>query len=131
MNLEEIKKTMQRERKFRVWYPQINKMVYDIKFQLGLIAQPGAKIDLNDLLKYLSDESIVMDKTNFQDNNGKDIWEGDVCETDLGLRFVVKQSLGCWMVTFGDIEAFLFKILKDRKCTVLGNIFENPELIEQ
>lgn len=129
MNIEEIKKAMRRDRTLRVWDLRSSKMIYEPKFELGLLAHPGMMIYMNELLKDLSEGYIVMDKTNFEDNNGKDIWEGDVCETDLGVGFVVVQSNGCWMADFGDIEAFLFKMLKDTKCTVLGNIFENPELL--
>lgn len=100
-----------RERRYRAWYHDI-----------------GMKYNVNPLHK--ADE--VMDFIGSQDENGRDIYEGDIVTVGvkrdyvgivfyaIGLgMYVVKQDMiddGCYHFGTYDISE------------VIGNIYENPEL---
>lgn len=119
---------MTREIKFRVWD---NAMIYD-NF-LSLHANPA----------------FVMQYTGLQDKNGKEIYEGDIIYSELNCLWLcgVKcDYLG--LVEFGDYSqdgtdshtGFYIKLLyKDVGISegyieyyeVIGNIYENPELLEE
>ena len=83
-------------------------------------------------------EAILMQSTGLFDKNGKEIFESDIVEwehKDTGqlVRGIVKYDteLGFWGMTdarFNDLRAIGY--LANQKVTVLGNIFENPELAE-
>ena len=78
--------------------------------------------------------------TGLVDKNGKDIYEGDVlidgeaCSSKRGKKFVVKWFRGGFMRKYGgyfgysSIEKYDGDI--ERYCEVIGNIYQNPDLIE-
>ena len=79
------------------------------------------------------DEVILMLSTGLRDKNGKEIFEGDILGTKDGLlNGIVKYSrdLGMWTNSLLRYQNFerLCVIHRDRK--VIGNIYENPELLE-
>lgn len=79
-----------------------------------------------------------MQSTGLFDKNGKEIFESDIVEwkhKDTGqlVRGIVKYDteLGFWGMTdarFNDLTAIGY--LANQRVTVLGNIYENPELVE-
>ena len=74
---------------------------------------------------------IFLQYTGLKDKNGKGIFEGDVVErADSSLRGEVHfwVERGAWFVGDGDIE--LGKLPMD-KIEVIGNIYENKELLKQ
>jgi len=79
-----------------------------------------------------SDEcSIITRFTGFYDKNYNPIWEGDIV-SKAGAVIVWHQPLGCWCFQFkGSKEAPtpLFYDNNLEKSEVLGNVFENPELL--
>lgn len=92
---------------------------------------------------YLEDEdAIIMQSTGLRDENGKEIFEGDIVTDGESARIVqYHQTLGFYMfddegnerffsdyVTLEDFEEdakIVSKIMK-----IIGNVYEDPELLE-
>ena len=75
----------------------------------------------------------LMQSTGLFDRNGKEIFEGDILGTKDGLLNGVveyKSDLGMWtnsLIRYNNFER-LCSIARDRE--IIGNIYENPELLE-
>jgi uncharacterized phage protein (TIGR01671 family) len=78
---------------------------------------------------------ILMQYTGLKDKNGREIYEGDIVETDLGKGVVVFDSAAFLIRNLEDDEYYGFEdffSLYEGGCylvEVLGNIYENPELL--
>ena len=90
--------------------------------------------DVNATIKNLQDQGMVlMQFTGLKDKKGKEIWEGDVVKTGEDFIGVVTFVEGEYVVEIpyanaaelsGEYEA----LWEPKK--VLGNIYENPELLK-
>ncbi len=120
---------MTREIKFRAWDKIRKRMVYDIVFTY----------DKDDTFNNMYDEEDrqienkeIMQFTGLKDKNGKEIFEGDIVE-DLSLNnrigIVVFHN---WSFGFeGNRFHYFYPFNTDMKLKVIGNKFENPELLRQ
>lgn len=79
----------------------------------------------------------LMQYTGLKDKNGKEIYEGDILESDTRFTKVVwHEQMGMWDCSFikykkgktdvEDLEPHFWKL----RCTVVGNIYENKELLK-
>ena len=117
----------QREIKFRAWDKK-NKRIYEV-WELTL--EEDGSVDIlrmwgmkgRQMFK-LGEEIELMQYTGLKDKNGKEIYEGDIVKTNNKRIFSIeipdifyKLADGSWMTEtdFG----------------VIGNIYENPELLER
>ena len=75
---------------------------------------------------------ILMQFTGLKDKNGKEIYEGDILTSPDG-DFEVCFDEGCfWVSQELDFNAPLYVYATyENICEVIGNIYENPELIKE
>ena len=132
-----------REIKFRAWDKNTERM-WDI--ETWHIADEY--IDLIELGKSVADinaerfwrkqsEIIIMQYTGIKDKNGVDIYEGDIVQygEDRYFIFVVTFKYGCFYAhnIFGEkfmTDSLLGSLIMSEKVSVIGNIHENTDLLE-
>lgn len=85
------------------------------------------------------DKSTICQCTGLRDKNGKLIWENDICDRKEQYPEIVKYCNGDWTLDYsyaihkesGGCYCNLGFYVEERKCVeVIGNIFDNPELLE-
>ncbi len=124
---------MRREIKFRLWDKELG-------MEYNPILGPIKKMSLNFLLANVDD--VLMQYTGINDIAGKEIYEGDIVEPQYGGRYIVKfgefdnhqewednVSGNGWYLD--DLKwNGLSHLYSDKELKVIGNIYENPELLE-
>jgi len=145
-----------REIKIRVWFPKARRMVYFggmflcSEYKWLCFDIRGA--DCTREYQYLASESYIPDEecgietvyTGLKDRNGKEIYEGDIlggiweqcyiawCDKCKAFQvFIVGLSSPKYcMACNGDVH-WAEIVEDDSKLEVIGNIYENPELLKQ
>lgn len=117
---------MNREIKFRRFAKGCNEMVYSD----GIYLENFFRVVDNNPNNYE-----IMQYTGLKDKNGKEIYEGDVVfrkSNDETLE--VSMVKGCWALENKTFLYFTINMnIEDSRinsCEVIGNIFENPELLK-
>ena len=119
-----------REIKFRAWDKKLNMMVYG-KEQTGHVEYGTNPLDaVNYLLNYDDYGYIFMQYTGQKDKNGKEIYEGDILITideEEGIivwdesKFDYRIDTGIVLLKLGGYYS--------SEIEVIGNIYDNPELV--
>ena len=90
--------------------------------------------------RYDSDDVVLMQSTGFRDKNGKEIFEGDIVKVtdgdertnfpDGGIGTICGlDEIFMWYID-GQVHNGLFDISQEYYIEVIGNIYENQELLE-
>lgn len=121
-----------REIKFRAWCKKHKVMIYHIG---SVNWNEQNEIFVNQDIKCAGNE-ILMQYTRLKDKNGKEIYEGDIVSMFHDTQFSqVKwnSEYGCWEIKVQlSIHNEGWDLLGNHleQCEVIGNIYENPELLE-
>lgn len=130
---------MNREIKFRAWYQ--NKIHYNIeKHHIEHHAMSGFSGDVWDFKDWLT-YSEVTQYTGLKDKNGKEIYEGDVIhfKDDFDDLFGIIKFNEDWMyfgieiISNDRLNGESYQIVKSMSpyIEIIGNSYENPELLKQ
>ena len=120
--------------KFRAWTEEGKAMyygVYPFKDDTLLLSYDEIAFD-----EVPASDFILMQSIGLLDKNGKEIFEGDIVRFTLtdGFNYVTNEDgvvtyrLGAFYVV-NDLTEYLISDINTNKVEVVGNIFENPELL--
>ena len=133
--------------KFRAWDNRFSEFVEDF-----FVSKDGKIYKISKDTGYgfaisreTSDKVILMQSTGLFDKNDVEIFEGDIVKTtrffgradevggfyeyDKELTGIVKVLEGAWVIDTGNDAVNLWSEIEENE--VLGNIYENPELLEE
>ena len=128
-----------KELKFRCWDIEHNKMYYaDMEEITAGIGQDYGLEDnaLGFVNSHIREEKIIMQYTGLKDKKDKEIYEGDIIETDLldGISRKVKVIWDEENLSFrlhGNFYKKFLNVHDDREnIEIIGNIYETPGIIK-
>lgn len=146
----------QREIKFRAWNgeemiytevvprPHTDRLGYD---ETRYTVVPGDGYHSDWLIIEPSDDNVelqeldnlaLMQYTELKDKNGKEIYEGDIVHCDIDVPLLGKRAFYCSIEYFDSMAAYQVCLpngktsfyLEDRELEVVGNIYQDPELLK-
>ena len=132
---------MSRDIKFRAWDKEENKMSWvtglDFRRNHEQLSSPIKITEVHtnyDIMCYpeIKDFLVLMQYTGLEDKNGVEIYEGDIIIIDGNTTDVFfNSSCACFDVDSQDLLSY-FDMYNpyDFEVEVIGNIYENPELLE-
>ena len=128
--------------KFRAYFNRYKRMIYNI----GVVNENSILVDFNGdgnlETIFLTNDISLMQSTGLKDKNGNEIYEGDVCRwTDPELFdgeiisdvFIARYSdeFLKWIGENNNSYDDLYDFIDDRQLELIGNIYENSELLEE
>ena len=125
---------MKREIKFRAWDSDMRVMHSPFTLsEIGEIRRNGGGIGAV-AMNYSWDELLWLQFTGLKDKNGREIYEGDIVlygnDTDPN-PVIFDNQMFCVPVGTGVHKTHLHIMGGENKWEVIGNIYENPELLSK
>ena len=114
--------------KFRAWDKRLKLMTRPFGIGEGIVFYDGQQT-------YYNTNHIPMQYTGMKDKNGKEIYEGDIVEYRKDVA-IIKYINSAFMLAYINEDKYDFiEVLykyspKAYKLKVIGNIYENPELLK-
>ena len=121
--------------KFRAWKKagkelgRVGQITFELDGSVSCVFFKGKFLDFNVPIN----EIVLMQSTGLKDKNSQEIFEGDILGTKDGLLNGVieyRSDLGMWtnsLIRYNNFER-LCTVANSRE--IIGNIYENPELVE-
>ena len=115
--------------KFRAWDKELQTMldVSLIDFKKGVLVGEHWEFGETNFMSFA--EIVLMQSTDMVDRNGKIIFEGDVVKCN-GLLGTIKSLKAMWICSFVKHNNYQKVGFFAQEIEVVGNIYENPELLE-
>lgn len=126
---------------FRVWHHELGRMmlIKNMWFQEGVVEELELNDTvMNDYITSYPDEVTIMQSTGLKDKNGKEIFEGDVAYNGFR-KTIVNYGKQAIEEEFGAIREYVgfnltlacgYPEAVPMNYEIIGNIYENPELLE-
>lgn len=124
--------------KFRVWLPFEKRMITTDNESFFALNQHGSLLKINDKneaffarIGHTFSKENIMQCTGLKDKNGKLIYEGDVVKQNKTL-YIVNWENGsfCFKDTLNE-KNYTVEFVMSEKQEVIGNIYENKELLNE
>lgn len=125
--------------KFRAWHKELGRMMlieimYFFFFDNELEELELNDPVMNDHISVYPNEIELMQSTGLKDKNGKEIFEGDILKNNKYITSVFYER-GAYCVKFcrttnTTVTMNVISFIEKYKTKVIGNIYENPELLE-
>ena len=129
---------MSREIKFRAWLKEEKKIVnvetIDFTDKSIQYLEKSEIINAYLLRRVSFDDVELMQYTGIKDKNGKEVYEGDIVilnDAEEENRCVVKYKYGSYILIDGDLRVDLSNVESHKFLEVVGNIYENKNLMEE
>lgn len=124
--------------RFRAYHHELGRMmsISDMWFNVDSLGEIGLNDSvMNDYITVSPDEIELMQSTGLKDKNGKEVFVGDIIKCTRGCPHEVYLEKEYGGTYIGGMPAIYLKGIREGYAwteheEVLGNIYENPELLE-